>query len=308
MSTTQPAAAPKAGLDREFGRRVAQREGLRAWGRSLVRHRFAFAGAIALTLATLVALTAPLLAPHDPIEINAVDRLKPIGDATYPLGTDRLGRDVASRLVYGSRISLGVGLATVILSNLAGITIGMVSGYYRALDNVLMRVMDAFMAFPGILLALGIMAVLGPSIANIVIALSIVYTPRVARVVRSSVLSIREMDYVEAARALGGGDGRLIFRHILPNCVAPIVVQGTFIFAYAVISEASLSFLGVGSSPEVPSWGNMLAEARQYLRSEPMLAILPGVAIMIVVLSLNLLGDGLRDILDPYMRDARGAE
>jgi peptide/nickel transport system permease protein len=287
MSTTQPAAAPKAGL---------------------VRHRFAFAGAIALTLATLVALTAPILAPHDPIEINAVDRLKPIGDATYPLGTDRLGRDVASRLVYGSRISLGVGLATVILSNLAGITIGMVSGYYRALDNVLMRVMDAFMAFPGILLALGIMAVLGPSIANIVIALSIVYTPRVARVVRSSVLSIREMDYVEAARALGGGDGRLIFRHILPNCVAPIVVQGTFIFAYAVISEASLSFLGVGSSPEVPSWGNMLAEARQYLRSEPMLAILPGVAIMIVVLSLNLLGDGLRDILDPYMRDARGAE
>lgn len=306
--STQPAAASSASLQRELGPRQAQRTGPRAWFRSLKNHQFAFAGAIALTLAALVALAAPLIAPHDPIEINAVDRLKPIGDATYPLGTDRLGRDVASRLVYGSRISLGVGLATVILSNLLGITIGMLSGYYRGLDNALMRVMDAFMAFPGILLALGIMAVLGPSIINIVIALSIVYTPRVARVVRSSVLSIREMDYVEAARALGGGDARLIFRHILPNCVAPIVVQGTFIFAYAVISEASLSFLGVGASPEVPSWGNMLSEARQYLRSEPMLAILPGVAIMIVVLSLNLLGDGLRDILDPYMRDARGVE
>lgn len=287
---------------------MSQRTGLRAWGRSFVRHRFALAGLIALVIASIIALAAPLLAPHDPVEINAVDRLAPIGDDTYPLGTDRLGRDVLSRLVFGARISLGVGLATVLLSNLVGITIGVVSGYYRRLDNVLMRVMDAFMAFPGILLALGIMAVLGPSIGNIVIALSIVYTPRVARVVRSSVLSIREMDYVEAARALGGKDFRLISRHILPNCIAPIVVQGTFIFAYAVISEASLSFLGVGASPEVPSWGNMLAEARQFLRAAPMLAILPGIAIMITVLALNMLGDGLRDILDPYLRDSRGAE
>lgn len=265
-------------------------------------------GLIALTLASAVAIAAPVLAPHDPVEINAVDRLAPIGDSTYPLGTDRLGRDVLSRLVYGARISLGVGLATVLLSNVVGIVIGVVSGYYRRLDNVLMRVMDAFMAFPGILLALGIMAVLGPSVANVVIALSIVYTPRVARIVRSSVLSIREMDYVEAARAVGGKDFRLITRHILPNCIAPIVVQGTFIFAYAVISEASLSFLGVGASPEIPSWGNMLAEARQFLRAAPMLAILPGVAIMITVLALNLLGDGLRDILDPYLSDSRGAE
>lgn len=276
--------------------------------RVLARHRFALVGLILLTLASVVALAAPLLAPHDPEEINAVDRLAPIGDSTYPLGTDRLGRDVLSRLVFGARISLGVGLATVLLSNVVGIAIGVVSGYYRRLDNVLMRVMDAFMAFPGILLALGIMAVLGPSVANVVIALSIVYIPRVARIVRSSVLSIREMDYVEAARAVGGKDFRLITRHILPNCVAPIVVQGTFIFAYAVIAEASLSFLGVGASPEIPSWGNMLAEARQFLRAAPMLAILPGIAIMMTVLSLNLLGDGLRDILDPYLSDSRGAE
>lgn len=278
-----------------------------AWLSRLRRHRFAFVGLILLTLVTIVAILAPLLAPHDPTVIRAPLRLQSPSSA-HLLGTDYLGRDVLSRLIYGARISLAVGAATVIFCNVAGILVGLIAGYYRRLDNPLMRVMDAFMAFPGILLALGIMAVLGPSIINIVIALSIVYTPRVARVVRSSVLSIREMDYVEAARALGGGDARLIFRHILPNCVAPIVVQGTFIFAYAVISEASLSFLGVGASPEVPSWGNMLSEARQYLRSEPMLAILPGVAIMIVVLSLNLLGDGLRDILDPYMRDARGVE
>lgn len=306
--STKPAAASTADLNREFSSQMARRTGLLSWGRSFVRHRFALAGLIALVIAALVALAAPLLAPHDPVEINAVDRLAPIGDDTYPLGTDRLGRDVLSRLVFGARISLGVGLATVLLSNLVGITIGVVSGYYRGLDNVLMRVMDAFMAFPGILLALGIMAVLGPSIGNIVIALSIVYTPRVARVVRSSVLSIRETDYVEAARALGSKDFRLISKHILPNCVAPIVVQGTFIFAYAVISEASLSFLGVGASPEIPSWGNMLAEARQFLRAAPMLAILPGIAIMITVLALNMLGDGLRDILDPYFRDSRGAE
>lgn len=304
---TQPAAA-RADLSQELGARQERRTGLRVWMRLLARHRFALAGLILLTLASTVALAAPLLAPHDPEEINAVDRLAPIGDSTYPLGTDRLGRDVLSRLVFGARISLGVGVATVLLSNVVGIAIGVVSGYYRRLDNVLMRVMDAFMAFPGILLALGIMAVLGPSVANVVIALSIVYIPRVARIVRSSVLSIREMDYVEAARAVGGKDFRLITRHILPNCVAPIVVQGTFIFAYAVIAEASLSFLGVGASPEIPSWGNMLAEARQFLRAAPMLAILPGIAIMMTVLSLNLLGDGLRDILDPYLRDSRGAE
>lgn len=302
MSAARVASQPLAEAPEK--KASALREGFRL----LRGHRFAFAGFIMLTAITLVAVFAPVLAPRDPLELNAVDRLAGVGDRTYPLGTDRLGRDVMSRLIYGARISLGVGLATVILSNVVGIFVGVIAGFYRRLDNPLMRVMDAFMAFPGILLALGIMAVLGPAISNIVFALSIVYMPRVARLVRSSVLTIRELDYVEAARAVGLKNYRLITRHVLPNCVAPIVVQGTFIFAYAVIAEASLSFLGVGSSPEVPSWGNMLSEARQFMRRAPSLALLPGIAIMITVLSLNLLGDGLRDILDPHSRENRGME
>jgi peptide/nickel transport system permease protein len=210
--------------------------------------------------------------------------------------------------VYGARISLSVGAVTVLICTVFGVIIGVVAGYYQRIDNVLMRIMDAFMAFPGILLALGIMAVLGPAVVNTMIALSIVYTPRMARLVRSSVLVIREMDYVMAGRAIGMGDMRILFRHIVPNSMGPILVQGTFIFAYAIIAEASLSFLGVGSSPEVPSWGNMLSEARQFMRVVPLLSILPGVAIMLTVLSLNLLGDGLRDILDPYTKDQRGAD
>lgn len=277
------------------------------WAYRLFRHRFAFSGLVFLVLATLVALLAPILAPYDPILINPVDRLQGPG-SEYWLGTDYLGRDVLSRLVYGARISLGVGAVTVFFCTVVGVVIGVVAGYYQRIDNVLMRVMDAFMAFPGILLALGIMAVLGPAVINTMIALSIVYTPRMARLVRSSVLVIREMDYVLAGRSLGMGDTRLLFWHIVPNALGPIIVQGTFIFAYAVIAEASLSFLGVGSSPEVASWGNMLSEARQYMRVVPLLTLLPGIAIMLTVLSLNMLGDGLRDILDPYTKDQRGAD
>jgi peptide/nickel transport system permease protein len=257
---------------------------------------------VILLAVTLIGISAPLLARYDPFEIHAVDRLKP-PSAQYWLGADSLGRDVFSRLLYGARISLGVGAATVVVCNSVGILIGLVSGYYRRVDNILMRIMDAFMAFPSILLALGIMAVLGPALINTVIALSIVYIPRVARIVRSAVLGIREADYVTACRSIGIRDTRILARHVLPNCMAPIIVQGTFIFAYAVIAEASLSFLGVGSSPEVPSWGNMLNEARQFLRRAPSLALFPGFAIMLTVLSLNLLGDGLRDVLDPRMKD-----
>ena len=282
---------------------VAGRSPVRGWAwlRRLRRHNLAFIGLVTLSAIVVIGLIAPLLAPFDPYEIHAVDRLKPPG-STYWLGTDSLGRDVFSRLVLGARISLGVGAATVVVCNLFGILIGLVSGYYRRLDNPIMRVMDAFMAFPSILLALGIMAVLGPAIINTVIALSIVYIPRVARVVRSAVLGIREVDYITACHALGLRDLRILREHILPNCMAPIIVQGTFIFAYAVIAEASLSFLGVGSSPEVPSWGNMLSEARQFLRRAPSLALFPGFAIMLTVLSLNLLGDGLRDVLDPRLK------
>ena len=273
----------------------------RSWLRRLSRNRLALTGFVILVLASVIAVLAPVLAPYSPYEIHAVDRLQG-PSKTYFLGTDHLGRDVFSRLIFGSRILLGVGAATVLLCNIAGILVGAISGYYRRLDNLLMRVMDAFMAFPGILLALGIMAILGASVTNVVIALTIVYIPRVARVVRSSVLVIRESDYVEAGKAIGLTDWRLLARHVLPNAMAPIIVQATFIFAYAVIAEASLSFLGVGSSPEIPSWGNMLSGAREYLRTTPTLAIFPGLAIMVTVLSLNLLGDGLRDVLDPHLK------
>jgi peptide/nickel transport system permease protein len=216
------------------------------------------------------------------------------------LGSDYLGRDVLSRLIFGARVSLSVGTAVVIAANVLGISIGLLAGYHRWLDNVLMRTMDALMAFPPVLLALGIMAALGAALMNTIVALSIVYTPLIARVTRSTVLVIRDIDYVMAARSVGVGDIRILVRHVLPNCLGPVIVQGTFIFAYAIILEAALSFLGVGTPPETPSWGNMLSDALDHMRRLPSLALLPGLAIMVTVLSLNLLGDGLRDILDPH--------
>jgi peptide/nickel transport system permease protein len=299
MSVAQIAA------ERAIAIRQARRASNWQWLVRLRRHRLAFAGMIILGCIVVVGLLAPVIAPYDPYEIHATDRLSPPGP-TYWLGADSLGRDVFSRLVHGARISLGVGAATISVCGLLGVVIGLAAGYYRRLDNVLMRIMDAFMSFPSILLALGIMAVLGPDIKNIVLALSIVYIPRIARVVRSAVLSVREADYIMACRTVGIRDLRIMLLHVLPNCMAPIIVQLTFVFAYAVIAEASLSFLGVGSSPEVPSWGNMLNDARRFLQRAPLLAIVPGVAIMLTVLSLNLLGDGLRDVLDPHLKD-RGA-
>ncbi len=269
--------------------------------RVLSRHRPAFVGFILVSIIAVVAITAPLIAPADPTAISGADRLTPIFTTTeFPLGTDFLGRDVLSRVVYGARISLGVGATVVIAANILGISIGLIAGFYRRLDNVLMRVMDSLLAFPPVLLALGIMAALGAALLNTMVALSIVYTPLVARVTRSTVLVIRDIDYVMAARAIGIGNLRIMFRHILPNTIGPVIVQATFIFAYAVILEAALSFLGVGTPPETPSWGNMLDDARQHMRRMPSLAIVPGLAIMVTVLSLNLLGDGLRDILDPH--------
>jgi peptide/nickel transport system permease protein len=295
------ATMTRAERERVFEREHRERVFVVEWLRILRRHRPAFVGFIALIILTIVAIGAPVLAPADPTAISGRDRLTPVFTSSdFPLGTDYLGRDVLSRLIYGARISLGVGATVVIAANLVGITVGLVAGYYRRMDNVLMRVMDALMAFPPVLLALGIMAALGAALLNTIVALSIVYTPLIARVTRSTVLVIRDIDYVQAARAIGMRDRRLIFRHVLPNCVGPVIVQATFIFAYAIILEAALSFLGVGTPPETPSWGNMLDDARQHMRRLPSLALLPGAAIMITVLSLNLLGDGLRDILDPH--------
>ncbi len=274
--------------------------------RVFLRRRTAVIGAILVTLNLAVAVSAPILARWDPLALDVKARLSPPG-ARHWFGTDDVGRDVWSRVIYGARLSIVVGASVVAAAFAGGLLFGLVSGYYRALDNVLMRVMDGLMAFPGIILAIALMAALGPSLVNVIAALGVVYVPRVARIVRGSVLIIRETAYVEAARALGSPDLRLMSRHILPNCLSPVIVQGTFIFAAAVLGEAALSFLGVGVPPQIPSWGNVLAEGRLYLQQAPWLTLFPGAAIMAAILGLNLFGDGLRDLLDPKLRGISGA-
>lgn len=268
----------------------------------LFRRRIVLYGAVVFLVLVLVALLADVIAPYDPTAMNVRSRLHPPA-AEFWLGTDNLGRDILSRLIHGARISLIAGFASVVVSTVAGVIIGTVAGYFPRADALLMRVMDGLMAFPVILLAVALMAALGPTLINVIIALSAVYAPRTARIVRSAVLGVKQTPYVEAAGALGGGDGRIISRHILPNCLSPIIVQSTFIFAYAVQAEAALSFLGVGVPPSVPSWGSMLSEARLYMTKAPWMMIPPGLAIAITVLALNSIGDGLRDYLDPYFSD-----
>jgi len=271
------------------------------WLRLLLRRKIALVGAVLVVLNVLVAVFAPAIGRWEPQRLDVQARLAP-PTASHWMGTDDVGRDVWSRVVYGTRLSMVVGGAVVLVAFVGGIVFGLLGGYYRALDNVLMRIMDGFMAFPGIILAIALMASLGPSVVNVIVALGIVYVPRVARIVRGSVLVIRETPYVEAALALGAPDLMVLGRHVLPNCLSPVIVQGTFIFAAAVLGEAALSFLGVGVPPQIPSWGNVLAEGRLYLQQAPWLTLFPGVAIMGCILGLNLFGDGLRDLLDPKMQ------
>ena len=263
-------------------------------------------GALLVALNALVALSAPAVGRLDPQRLDVRARLS-APTATHWFGTDHVGRDVWSRVVHGARLSMLVGGSVVLLACAGGLFFGLLGGYYRALDNALMRVMDGLMAFPGIILAIALMASLGPSVLNVIVALGVVYVPRVARIVRGSVLVVRETAYVEAARALGIPDERILLRHILPNCLSPMIVQASFIFAAAVLGEAALSFLGVGVPPQIPSWGNVLAEGRLYLQQAPWLIVFPGVAIMAGILGLNLFGDGLRDLLDPRLRGLQGA-
>jgi len=276
------------------------------WLRLLLRRRIALLGAILVAINILVAVFAPAIGRWEPQLIDVKARLAPPNPSHW-MGTDDVGRDVWSRVVYGTRLSMVVGGAVVLVSFVGGIVFGLLGGYYRPLDNVLMRIMDGFMAFPGIILAIALMASLGPSVVNVIVALGIVYVPRVARIVRGSVLVIRETPYVEAALALGVPDLVVLLRHVLPNCLSPVIVQGTFIFAAAVLGEAALSFLGVGVPPQIPSWGNVLAEGRLYLQQAPWLTLFPGAAIMGCILGLNLFGDGLRDLLDPKMQNVRSA-
>ena len=281
-------------------RTVAARRGAPRWVRLLGRRRATLVGVVLVGVALVVGLLAPVLA-GDPLRIDVARRLTAPGAAHW-FGTDDVGRDVWSRVVYGARLSLLVGAAVVALSFAIGLGCGLTAGYYRRLDNVVMRVMDGLMAFPAIILAIALMASLGPSVLNVIVAIGIVYAPRVARIVRGSVLVIRETAYVEAARALGASDVILLARHVLPNCMSPVIVQGSFVFAAAVLTEAALSFLGVGVPPYVPSWGVILAEGRLYIQQAPWLVLYPGVAIMLTIFGLNLFGDGLRDMLDPKIR------
>ncbi|HWU36339.1 MAG TPA: ABC transporter permease [Candidatus Acidoferrum sp.] len=269
--------------------------------RRLLRNRLAVSGSGLLSLVIVGAMFAGILTSHDPLAMTVTDRLQS-PSLQHPMGTDNYGRDIFSRVLYGARLSMEVGLAVMLFTVAVGVVFGLVSGYFPWLDNAVMRVMDAMMAFPAILFAIAIMAVLGPKTVNVVIALGVVYAPRTVRIVRASVLAVKELDFIEAIRAQAASHLRILARHVLPNCMSPLVVQATFNFAYAVLAEASLSFVGAGAPPPTPSWGNILSEGRIYMQNAPWITIFPGLAIAITVLGLNLAGDGLRDVLDPRMK------
>lgn len=264
------------------------------------RHPTAIVGAIVLLLLILMALLAPFLGTVDPQAISPVRRLRKPSE-THWFGTDMLGRDVYSRVVYGGRVSLAVGLSVAILATLIGLAIGLVTGFVRWLDGIIMRVMDGLMSIPGVLLAIALMALTKASLENVIIAITITEVPRVVRLIRSLVLTLREQPYVDAAIAAGTRTPRILVRHILPNTVAPLLVQGTYICASAMLTEAILSFLGAGTPPNIPSWGNIMAEGRSLFQIANYLILFPGLALSLAVLSVNLLGDGLRDALDPRL-------
>lgn len=258
------------------------------------------AGLVVLVLIALAALAAPWIAPYAPTKLSVANRLHPPA-LDHLFGTDDLGRDVFSRMLFAARTSLSVALAVVVFSSIAGIVLGLMAGFFKKLDTPVSRLVDAMMAFPDILLAIALVAALGPTAVNVVVALGIVYAPRLGRVVRASTLVIRELPYVEAARALGVPTPVILVRHVLRNVASPILVQGTFIFANAILAEAGLSFLGVGISPSIPTWGTMIAVGRQYMDQAGWIMMFPGAAIVITVLALQLVGDGLRDLLDPRL-------
>ena len=274
---------------------------LRAAGRALQRNPNMLLGIVIIAFMSLMALLAPLLTTYDPIRLNVIDRLEgPSGSHWF--GTDHLGRDVYTRVVYGARVSLLVGASVAVFTSVAGIFLGLVSGYFPLADAVIMRIMDALMSFPSFLLAIALVATMSPGMWTVIIAITVVDTPRTARVARASVLSLREVDYVLAARALGAPSLRIMFNHILPNCFAPIMVQATFVFAVAILIEAGLSFLGTGVPPEIATWGNIMGDGRRVAKIAAWVIFFPGLFLSLTVLAINLIGDGLRDALDPKLR------
>ncbi len=294
--------------------------------RGLKKHRLALIGAGIILVLVFIAILAPFIAPNDPIEQNLAERLSPdVLTAAYtiltdplkqnkfdrllqlnlefPFGTDNLGRCVLSRLIHGAGVSLQIGVMVVGISSIIGVTLGLIAGYYGGLiDELIMRTVDILLAFPGIILALVIAGILGPSLYNVMLALAVVGWTSYARVVRGSVLSVKEKDFVEAARALGASDARVMFRHILPNVMAPVIVMATLGMAHVILAAAALSFLGLGAQPPIPEWGSMLNDGRAFMRTAPHLTIFPGLSIMVAVLAFNFMGDGLRDVLDPRLK------
>jgi peptide/nickel transport system permease protein len=270
----------------------------------LFRNRGAIFGSIVVSIVVICALFSPILAPYPPNKIDSINMLMP-PSATHPMGTDDIGRDILSRIIFGARISMIVGVISIGIAMLLGVPLGLISGFYggRA-DSIIMRVMDVLLSFPALVLALFIMAVLGPSAVNAMIAIGIVYTPNFARLTRANVLSIREMTFVEAARSIGFSQWHIMFREILPNALAPLIVQASLGVAYAILMEAALGFLGLGVQPPTASWGSMLSEGRVLLKIAPWYSTFPGLAIFFTVLALNLFGDGLREALDPRLKQA----
>ena len=269
--------------------------------RRLAGHRSFQIGLVLVLALALAAIFAPFITSLDPSSMKVRFRFKP-PSAAFPFGTDNFGRDIFTRVLYGARVSLWIGLVVAALSGFLGAVIGVLAAQFRRLDGLLMRMMDALMSFPAILLALGVTAALGPRMESVIIALTVAYVPAGVRIVRASALVVREMDYVEAARIAGASNIRIMIRHILPNSMSPLLVHVTFVFAYALLAEAALSFLGVGVQPPTPSWGNIIAEGRDYATEAWWVMLFPGLGISLAALGLNLLGDGLRDILDPRLK------
>ncbi len=268
--------------------------------RRLFGNRAILFGAIILLIVILAALLAPWVAPYAPNKLSIVNKLKPPSMTNF-FGTDEFGRDIFSRAIFAGRISLLVSLGVVVISTVLGVILGVAAGFFRSLDAPISRLLDAMMSFPDILLAIALVAALGPSLSTVILALGITYAPRLARIVRGSTLVLRELPYIEAAVAMGLPTWQILARHVLLNLASPILVQATFVFASAMLAEASLSFLGVGVSTDMPTWGTMLASGREYMNNAPWLMVFPGLAIVFSVLSLQLLGDGLRDLVDPRL-------
>lgn len=283
-------------------RRNSRKERWTSFRNAILQNKAALVGAIIIALYMLMMLIAPLIAPYDPFEISLEDKLTP-PSTEHLMGTDDKGRDIFSRILYGSRLSMGVGFTSVLFGAFFGIVLGLLAGYYgKWIDTIISRILDVMLAFPGILLALAIISALGPGLINVTIAVGVFSIPLFARIVRGSTMEVKQLEYIDAIRTLGANDFIIIFRHILPNILSPIIVQGSMRLATAILSAAGLSFLGLGAQPPSPEWGAMLSSGRDFLFSAPYMAIFPGLMISILVLGFNLFGDGLRDALDPKMK------